>query len=141
MSVTNYTEMVHEAQMVDRIANAGLLALTLCGWAVVIYVIMVLPVSSGAQAVLYTAGLVALAGSAALALDLYSARAGAPVQRFGAMGYLGTGMRFALAMEFALWLQSLRMLTPAYLVFIIVGFLLIELLFRRAADGGVGQRR
>src|SRR5437763_824586 len=102
------------------------------GWAVVGYVVTELPVDPGAQAVLYTAGFVALAGTAALLLEGYYARVGRRDPRPLAVNLLGQGSRFAFMVEFALWLQSLRMLTAAYLVFLIAGYLFIELLFHRA---------
>ena len=102
------------------------------GWAVVAYVVLVMPVSAGAQAVFYTAGFVALAGTAALVVAMYEARASGAPSRRRAIDGLGTGMRFAVAVEFALWLQSLRMLTPIYVVLILFGFGFLEMLFRRA---------
>jgi hypothetical protein len=60
--------------------------------------------------------------------------------RHRAVGSLGAGMRFAFAVEFALWLQSLRVLTAAYLIFIAAGFLLIEILFRYASTERRGYR-
>lgn len=127
--------------MTDLHAELGVVGLTLLAWAVVAYVVAALPPSPGAQAILYTAGLVALAGTAALLLQAYHNRPGARGQMAGAINYLGGGMRFALAMEFALWLQSLRMLTAVYLVFIVGGFLFIELLFRYAAGDRGRPRR
>ncbi|MBI4213194.1 MAG: hypothetical protein HY534_02705 [Chloroflexi bacterium] len=43
-------------------------------------------------------------------------------------------MRFAFAVEFGLWLQSLRMLTPVYVALLMVTYLFLEYLFRAAED-------
>ena len=98
------------------------------------YVVIALPVSPGAQAVFYTAGFVALAGSAALTCELYQRRMRSGEPGRPAVAHLGTGMRFALAVEFALWLQSLRALTAGYLVLLVGAFLFLEFLARQAAD-------
>lgn len=98
------------------------------------YVVVALPVSAGGQAVFYTAGFVAVAGSTALVCELYQSRTrphGAPRR---AVALLGTGMRFALAVEFALWLQSLRVLTAGYVVLLVGAFLFLEFLARQVAD-------
>jgi hypothetical protein len=44
-------------------------------------------------------------------------------------------MRFAVAVEFALWMQSLRMLSIPLAVLILGGFVLLEYLFQQAATG------
>jgi len=127
--------------MADRLAEPGLFLLTLLGWGLLLYVILALPASaSGAQALFYGAGFVALTGSAAFISALYrsrSRRSGGPLR---ARNTLAMGMRFAIAVEFALWLQSFRLLTAPYLVFIIAGFLLLEMLFRYAGDDRRGYR-
>ncbi len=114
------------------LADLAVALFTAIGWSVVAYAVLALPVSAGAQAVFYTAGFVALAGTVALLMALYEARAGRAPVRTRAIDQLGTGMRCAVAIEFALWLQSLRMLTPVYLLLILVGFGFLEMLFRRA---------
>jgi hypothetical protein len=122
----------------ERIAELGTLTLTVLAWSLVGYVIIALPISPAAQAVLYTAGFVALAGSTALFLELYHSRANRRRGfRPGSVHFLGTGMRFAVAVEFGLWLHTLRMLTVAYVVSILAGFLILELLFHRA--GAIGR--
>jgi hypothetical protein len=126
--------------MTDRFAELGLFFVTLLAWLLLVYVIMVLPVSSSTQTVFYGAGFVALAGTAALVSALYQTRARVDGLRHRAVGSLGAGMRFAFAVEFALWLQSLRVLTAAYLIFIAAGFLLIEILFRYASTERRGYR-
>src|SRR5688572_4414778 len=112
------------------------LALAFGGWAVVAFVVAVLPVGPSTQAVFYAAGFAALAGTWALLRELYQARRGAPGSRSApqtsAIHFLGSGMRFALAIEFALWLQSLRMLTPPYVALLTVSYLTVEYLFRAA---------
>jgi hypothetical protein len=118
--------------MSDWLADFAVAIFTAVGWLVVAYVVLVMPVSTGAQAVFYTAGFVALAGTAALLITAYEARSRRAAPRSRAIDQLGTGMRFAVAMEFALWLQSLRMLTPIYVILILVGFGFLETLFRRA---------
>ena len=114
------------------------IALTLGGWAVAAFVVLVLPVSPTAQSLLYSAGFAALSGSWALLRELYVARRASESRSGGAhlssVHYLGSGMRFAFAVEFALWLQSLRMLTPVYVALLVVTYLFLEYLFR-AADG------
>ncbi len=114
------------------LADLAVVIFTAIGWSVVAYAVLALPVSPGAQAVFYTAGFVALAGSVALLVAAYEARAGRGASRAHAIDQLGTGMRCAVAIEFALWLQSLRMLTPVYVLVILVGFGFLEMLFRRA---------
>jgi hypothetical protein len=47
-----------------------------------------------------------------------------------AIRFLGSGMRFAFAIEFALWLQSLRMLTPVYVALLVITYVFLEYLFR-----------
>jgi hypothetical protein len=120
--------------MADRMARLGVALLTAAGWVVVAFVVLTLPVTTGAQAVLYAAGFVAVAGSVALILDSYYARGARRVSRPGTIGNLGVGMRFAFTFEFGLWLQSLRMLTAAYAVLLIAGFLALEILFQYAAQ-------
>lgn len=120
--------------LADRVTEAAVVALTVLGWMVLAYVVVALPVSPGAQTVLYSAGFVALAGSTALLYEFYQSRtrSGRPPRR--AVSLLGTGMRFALVVEFALWLQSLRALTAGYLVLLVGAFLFLEFLARQAAD-------
>src|SRR5581483_11207298 len=118
--------------MADRFAELGLVTFTVLGWALSVYVILALPVSPGAEAVLYAAAFVAIAGTAALVLGFYYARTRAADSRPKITSLLAGGMRLAFAVEFALWLQSLRVLTAAYLVFILAGFLFMEALFRYA---------
>jgi hypothetical protein len=113
-------------------------ALALGGWLLAAFVVLVLPVTPTAQAVLYAAGFAALSGSWALLRELYVARrqpAGAPAGSHPpAIYFLGSGMRFAATAEFGLWLQSLRMLTPVYIVLLIVTYLFLEYLFRAAEN-------
>jgi hypothetical protein len=116
----------------DWLADLAVAIFTAVGWLGVAYIVLALPVSAGAQAAFYTAGFVALAGTAALVIAGYGARVSRTPARGRAIDHLGTGMRFAVAMEFALWLQSLRMLTPIYVLFILVGFSFLEMVFRRA---------
>ena len=125
----------------DRLTDAGVVALTLIGWAVLAYVVVLLPVSAGSQAVLYAAGFVALSGSVALVYELYLARARGRGPARPATALLGTGMRFAVIAEFALWLQSLRLLTPGYAVLLAAAFIFLEFLARQAGDSERGQRR
>ncbi|MBM2811998.1 MAG: hypothetical protein HW416_2757 [Chloroflexi bacterium] len=127
--------------MADRLAQTCVAMLTVMGWAIVAYVVAFTPVSSGAQTVLYSAGFVAITGTVALVLELFHARRGWHSSRPRAIHLLGSGMRFAVALEFALWLLSLRMLTIPLLGLIIAGFLLLEFLFRKAPsnnDNDVG---
>lgn len=116
------------------------LALALGGWSVVAFIVAVLPVSPATQAVFYAGGFAALAGTWALLRELYHARHTPPAAslQMGAIHFLSSGMRFAMAIEFALWLQSLRMLTPVYIVLLAVSYLLLEYLFR-AAETRAGQ--
>ena len=112
------------------------LALTFSGWAVLAYVILALPVTPTAQAVFYAAGFVALAGTGALVFDLYRLRRGGDTDRkMGPVLLLGNGMRLALAVEFSMWLQSLRMLSFAHLALVAGAYLLLEYLFRSADRG------
>jgi hypothetical protein len=120
--------------LADRVTEAAVLALTLLGWLVLAYVVVALPVSPGTQAVFYTAGFVAFAGSAALLYELYQSRTRPSGSPRRAVSLLGTGMRFALAVEFALWLQSLRALTAWYVVLLVGTFLFLEFLARQVAD-------
>jgi hypothetical protein len=112
------------------------LALAFGGWAVVAFVVAVLPVTPPSQAVFYSAGFAALAGSWALLRELYQNRRGLQSARslppLGAIHFLGSGMRFAAAVEFALWLQSLRMLTVPYVALLTLSYLGVEYLFRAA---------
>jgi hypothetical protein len=126
--------------MTDRVSEFGVLVLTAFAWAVVGYVVLVLPVDAVTQAVFYTAGFVALTGASALLLELYHARSGGRRPRPLAVQLLGTGMRFAFLVEFGLWLQSLRMLTAAYAVLLFAGFLFVEYLFQKTGSvrGGRG---
>ena len=126
--------------MTDRLTELGLLFLTLGGWLLVLYVVFALPVSSGTQSVFYGAGFVALAGTVAVVCELYQSRRTREDGRPHAVSLLGAGMRFAFAVEFALWLQSLRVLTAAYLVFILAGYLLLEIVFRFANGERRGSR-
>ena len=64
---------------------------------------------------------------------MYDTRLGRRSSRLSAVSHLGAGMRFAFTFEFALWLQSLRMLTAVYLVLLIAGFVGLEMLFQYAA--------
>jgi len=50
-------------------------------------------------------------------------------------------MRFALTVEFALWLQSIRALTAWYLVLLIGAFLFLEFLARQVTADDRGRRR
>jgi hypothetical protein len=102
---------------------------------VLAYVVIVLPVSPATQAVFYTAGFVGIAGSTALLYELYQSRTRPAGPRRHAVSLLGTGMRFALVVEFALWLQSLRVLTAGYLVLLVGAFLFLEFLARQAGEG------
>lgn len=120
--------------MTDHFSEIGVLALTAMGWAIVLYVVVLLPVDAVTQAVVYTAGFVALTGASALLIELYHARSGGRRPRPLAVQLLGTGMRFAFVVEFGFWLQSLRMLTAAYAVLLFAGFLFIEHLFQKTAS-------
>jgi hypothetical protein len=122
--------------MAENLAKLVIAALTVASWLTVAIVVISLPVTPSSQAVFYSAGFVALTGSAALALSLYYARLGRRDAPVGIVGRLGTGMRFAFACEFALWLQSLRMLTAAYAVLLIAGFLCLEALVRHGSPRG-----
>lgn len=126
--------------MTERFAEVGLAALTAAGWIVVAYVVLVLPVSPVTEVVFYTAGFVALAGLAAFAWGLYQARVVRRSSPPPALALLGTGMRFAFVVEFALWLQSLRVLTVWHLVLLVAGFLFIEFLFGTTADDRHARR-
>ncbi len=126
--------------MADRFTELGLLFLTLAGWLLLIYVVVALPVSSGTQAIFYASGFVALAGTVALVSELYQARASKGDSHPRAVHLLGAGMRLAFAVEFALWLQSLRVLTAAYLVFILAGYVFLEILFRYTSGERRGSR-
>lgn len=108
------------------------LGLALGGWGIAAFVVMTLPVTPIAQAVFYAAGFAALAGTWALLREFYYVRRFTPggPRPPSAIGLLGSGMRFAFVLEFALWLQSLRMLTPAYIALLLVSYLLLEYLFR-----------
>ena len=125
--------------MADRYAGLGLFLFTLVGWTLLLYVIVAIPVSPGGQLLFYGAGLAAIAGSVALVAALYQSRARAGA-RPGVLSTLGMGLRLALTVELALWLQSLRLLTPAYLIFIAAGFFLIEILLRSAGGERRGSR-
>ena len=120
--------------MAERLARTGVALLTLLAWFVVALVVLTLPVSSGTQAVFYSAGFVALAGSVALIFELYDSRLGRRTARLGAVSHLGVGVRFAFTFEFALWLQSLRMLSAVYTVLLIAGYIGLEILFQYAAQ-------
>jgi hypothetical protein len=126
--------------MADRFAELGLFLFTLVGWSLLLYVIVAVPVSPGAQLLFYGAGFVAIAGSVALVGALYQARSRRDESRLHAMSFLGLGLRLAFAVEFALWLQSLRLLTPSYLIFIAAGFFLLEILLRSAGGDRRGLR-
>lgn len=109
------------------------LALALGGWCIVGLVVAVLPVTPSTQSLFYAAGFAALAGTWALGRELYQLRHGHRAPGASSPIYfLGSGMRFALAVEFGLWLQSLRMLTPVYIALLATSFLLLEYLFRSA---------
>ncbi|MPZ15762.1 MAG: hypothetical protein GEU73_15295 [Chloroflexi bacterium] len=131
-----YTGRPEEGTLADRIPEAGVVALSAVAWTAVAYVVLALTVSPAAQAVFYAAGFVALTGTAAILLELYHARAATSVPRPRAASLLGTGMRFAVTVEFALWLQSLRILTAAYLVLLIAGFLALEYVIQQVRDQG-----
>ena len=120
--------------LADRVTEAAVIALTVLGWAVLAYVVLALPVTPGAQAVFYTSGFVALAGSTALVYELYQSRTRGGRSHRRAVLLLGTGMRLALAVDFALWLQSLRALTAGYLVLLVGAFLFLEFLARQATE-------
>jgi hypothetical protein len=126
--------------MADRFAELGLFLFTLVGWALLLYVIIAVRVSPGAQLLFYGAGFVAIAGSVALVTALYQFRVLGAEPRLRAVGTLGVGVRLAITVEFALWLQSLRLLTPAYLIFIAAGFFLTEILLRTAGGERRGSR-
>ena len=79
-------------------------------------------------------------GGAAFVTELYAARSHKDGPRPRASALLGGGMRFAFVVEFALWLQSLRILTAAYLVFILAGVLFVEIMFRYAGSDRRGHR-
>jgi hypothetical protein len=125
----------------ERLAEYGLAGLTLAGWAVVAYVVLALPVSPAGEVVFYTAGFVALAGLAAFAYGFWLARVGRRADRPPALATLGTGMRFAFAAEFGLWLQSLRVLTGWHVLLLVVGFLFMEFLFSSLLDERDARRR
>ena len=63
-----------------------------------------------------------------------------PAPRPRAINLIGVGMRLAFALEFGLWLQSLRMLSVGYLVLLVAGFLALEFLFRQLANGRDSRR-
>ncbi|HZT08223.1 MAG TPA: hypothetical protein VFC51_14445 [Chloroflexota bacterium] len=127
--------------MADRFAETGLFLFTAAGWGLLLYVIFFLPVSSTTQAIFYASGFVALAGSVAFVGAQYQSRARhAGEGRPRAVAQLGWGMRLAFVIEFALWLQSLRVLTAAYFIFIVAGFLFLEILFRYATGDRRGSR-
>lgn len=107
-----------------------MLFLALGGWAVVAYVVLALPITPTTQGMFYAGGFVALAGTWASLQTLYHTRRGTPAP--GAVTLLTGGTRFALVAEFALWLQSLRMLTPAYAILLAASYGLLEYLFRSA---------
>src|SRR5579862_7216479 len=92
-----------------RTRHMTLMLLSAGGWALVAYVVLTLPVTPTAEAIFYAGAFGALAGSwALLAKAVYRHR----FQReLGLVGALSGGLRFALAVEFGLWLQSLHMLT------------------------------
>jgi len=134
-----YTSDLRRASLVgDRFAELSVIALALLGWAVVAAVVLTVPVSIGAQAVFYIAGFVALSGTAALAFELFFMRSG-QAARPRAINLVGSGMRLAFVAEFALWLQSLRMLSFAYAVLIMAGLVLFEYLIRQLAGGRWSQ--
>lgn len=110
------------------------LALALGGSGIVAFVVGTLPVTPVTQAVFYAAGFAGLSGIWALLREFYYGRRPPPGVSRGpsAISLLGSGMRFAFTVEFALWLQSLRMLTPAYVGVLLVSYLLLEYLFRAA---------
>jgi hypothetical protein len=118
----------------ERLTEAGVVALAVASWAVLAYVIFVLPVSPGTQVVLIAAGFVALSCSTALVCGLYVSRAMARGGDLRAAAAIGTGMRFALIVEVGLWLQSLRVLTAGYAVLLVGAFIFLEFLARQARD-------
>ncbi len=108
-----------------------LLMLSAGGWALVAYVVLALPVTPAAEVIFYAGAFAALAGSWALLARLAYRRR---FQReLGLIAALGGGLRFALALEFGLWLQSLRMLTVPYAVLLLAGYLAMEYLLRSLA--------
>lgn len=111
-----------------------LLILSAGGWALIAYVVLALPVTPAAQAIFYAGAFGALAGTWALLARLAYRRRWH--QELGIIGALGGGLRFALAVEFGLWLQSLRMLTVPYAVLLVAGYLATEYLFRSLAPRG-----
>jgi len=105
-----------------------LLVLSAAGWALVAYVVLALPVSPTAQIIFYAGAFGALAGTWALIARLVYRRR---LQRdIGLIAALSGGFRFAVAFEFGLWLQSLRMLTVPYAVLLLGAYLATEYLFR-----------
>ena len=118
------------------------LALALGGWLLTLFVVIILPVTPTAQAVLYAAAFAALSGSWALIRELYAARRLPPTAMPGshspAISFLGSGMRFAATVEFGMWLQTLRMLTPVYMVLLLITYLFLEYLFRAAENRAAG---
>ncbi|HEY3117160.1 MAG TPA: hypothetical protein VGK54_10500 [Chloroflexota bacterium] len=108
-----------------------LLMLSAAGWALVAYVVLALPVTPTAQIIFYGGAFGALAGTWAMVARLAYRRR---LQRdLGLIAALSGGLRFALALEFGLWLQSLRMLTVPYAVLLLAAYLTTEYLFRSLA--------
>lgn len=113
----------------------GLLVLTLAGWGILGYVVVRMPVTAGAQGLFYAAAFLALAGTVALVVTLYEARLGN--QQSGWLrSPLATGIRFAVAADAALWLQSLRLLTVGYVVLLVAAFVVMEFVLRRGNGRG-----
>ena len=104
------------------------------GWALVAYVVLALPVTPAAQTIFYAGAFAALAGTWALIARLAYRRRGQ--KDLGLVAALSGGLRFAVAVEFGLWLQSLRMLTVPYAVLLLAGYLATEYLFRSLAPRG-----
>jgi len=120
--------------MPDYLGEICVISLAALGWAVMTLLVLVVPVSPSAQLVFYVAGFVGLSATFALVLELYHARSG-ELPRRRAFQLLGSGMRLAFVIMFALWLQSLRVLTVVYAGLLGVGFLILEFLFHQLASG------
>lgn len=110
------------------------MAVAVAGWGLLAYTVSELPVTPASQMVLYSTAFLAICGTSALVLELYHARAERRGPRPHAVAFLGTGMRLALVLDLGLWLQSIRMLTAAYVVLLVAAFLFLEFLARQASD-------
>ena len=120
--------------MPDFLAELCVVGLAAVGWVVVTLLVLLVPVSASAQLVFYVAAFVGLSATFALMLELFHARSGEMPRRRG-FQLLGSGMRLAFVIIFALWLQSLRVLTVIYAGLLGVGFVILELLFHQLASG------